>query len=413
MLKYLWRNKLILIFLLLALWLMPNVISLSEQSQTESIVTAIGIDKIDNEYEVSLQYIVPSAAGGPEGLKVTTQKGKTVGETIEKIKLQLGKLSGFAHCRFLAFNDKAGEDNIIEMLDFLLRRKTNTNNIILINTPDSSKELLSLSSQLNSDLYSYLNNNGFSNEFGEFYNLKTIGDFYDSYFSSVKCISINRVKIKDKIGQEGSGKQEQSQESSSSANSGEAPQNSTSSQGKKEFENKGELIIIKNAKKLLTLNEKQSDDLSWFNPEIKQDQFSIENYSEGHLKNSTILFNVSNKLYNTKVYFLNNTPTMEVNLKLYVRVGEVVSKNLKQSDYEGLQKNYSTKLKRAMNENVLSSLKSAEEHFKQNSYDVISCYDTFFKFENKKLKEFLKNSSSQDFIKNVNFVYNIEFVQGH
>ena len=255
--------------------------------------------------------------------------------------------------------------------------------------------------------------NGFSNEFGEFYNLKTIGDFYDSHFSSVKCISINRVKIKDTSSQESSGKQEQSQESSSSANSGEAPQNSTSSQAKKEFENKGELIIIKNAKKLLTLNEKQSDDLSWFNPEIKQDQFSIENYSEGHLKNSTILFNVSNKLYNTKVYFLNNTPTMEVNLKLYVRVGEVVSKNLKQSDYEGLQKNYSTKLKRAMNENLLSSLKSAEEHFKQNSYDVISCYDTFFKFENKKLKEFLKNSSSQDFIKNVNFVYNIEFVQGH
>lgn len=413
MLKYLWKNKLILIFLLLAIWLIPNVIGLSEQSQTESIITAVGIDKIDNEYEVSLQYIVPSAAGGPEGLKLTTQKGKTVGETIEKIKLQLGKLSGFAHCRFLAFNDKAGEENITEMLDFLLRRKTNTNNIILINTPDSSKELLSLSSQLNSDLYSYLNNNGFSTEFGEFYNLKTIGDFYDSYFSPVKCISINRVKIKEENSQDSSGEQEQSKESSSSANAGGEAQSSTSSQSKKEFENKGELIIIKNAKKLLTLNEEQSDNLSWFNPEIKQDQFSIENYSEGHLENSSILFNVSNKLYSTNVYFLNNTPTMEVNLKLYVRVGEVVSKNLKQSDYEGLQRNYSSKLKKAMNEKLLSSLKQAEEHFKQNEYDVISCFDTFFKFKNKELKNYLKSTSVQEFIKNVKFVYNIEFVQGH
>ena len=40
--------------LLLGLWLVPNVIGLSEQSRTESIVTAIGIDKNNEDYEVSV-----------------------------------------------------------------------------------------------------------------------------------------------------------------------------------------------------------------------------------------------------------------------------------------------------------------------------------------------------------------------
>ena len=412
MLKYIWKNKILLILLILGLWLVPQVIGLSEQSQTESIVTAIGIDKNNEEYEVSLQYIVPSASGGAEGLKINTQKGKTVGEAIEKIKLQLGKLSGFAHCRFLVFSDSACEENFTELLDFLLRRKTNTNNIVLVNTPDSSKELLSISSKLDSDLYSFLDNNSSENEFGDFHNLKTIGDYYNVYFSPVKCLVVNRVNLKS------SSSSEQTSTESSGSSSGSEEKQSSSQSGngnKKEFENKGEQIILKDNKKLVALSEKESDDLLWFNPEIKRDQFIIKNYSENNLKDVSILFNVLNKKLYKKVYFKNGKPCFDLNIKLYIRTGEIAGDNVVQQDYEVLQRKLSDKLKKAMTEVVLNSLKNAEINFKTNNYDVIECYSSFYKFKNKELNKFLQSNpqAKENFIKEVEFNYNTEFIQGH
>ena len=407
MLKYIWKNKIMLIIILLAFWLVPQTIGLSEQSQTESIVTAIGIDKQQDEYEVSLQYIIPNSSNGPEGLKIVTEKGESVGNAIEKIKLQLGKLSGFAHCKFLAFNDKACEENFTSLLDFLIRRKTNTNNIILINTPDSAKDLLSMSSKLDSDLYSFLNNNGSDNELEDFHDLRTVGDYYGAYFSPVKCIVINSVSIKDSSS--ASGSESGSGDSSSVSQSAGA---SSTSESKKELENKGKLLIIKDAKKLITLNEEESDNLILFNPKIKRDNFTVKNFSEGHLKNSNILFNVLNKIYTTKAYFKKGKPYYKINLKLYVRTGEVISQNLSQKDYAVLQEDFSPKLVNAMREEVLKSLKLAEENFKKNNYDVINCYNDFYKTKNKELKEYLKTLENEnEFIKNVNFEYDIQFVQ--
>ena len=414
MLRYVWKNKIALILLLLSFWLLPSVISLSEQSKTESIVTAIGIDKNNEEYEVSLQYIVPSPSGSSEELKIISQKANTVGSAIEKIKLKLGKLSGFAHCRFLAFNDEAGKQNFTEILDFLVRRKTNTNNIILINTPESAKDLLSMSNKLDSDLYSFLNNNGFSSEFGDFYDLKTIGDYYGSYFSPVKCMFVNSVGLK-------SANKDSSSKTSSSSGSSEAGEgvNASSSESQtkqedKEFENKGELLIIKNEKSLLTLTEEESNNLSWFNANIKRDTFSVENYSEGHLNNASILFNVFNKIYKAKSYFKEGKPYFQIDLKLYVRTGEVVAQDLKQQDYEVLQRKYSKKLLESMKNTIISSMQKAEKHFKDNTYDVIDCYNSFYKInssEFKKINNTLQDKS--DFIKQVNFVYNIDFVQAY
>ena len=407
MIKYIWKNKILLILLLLGLWLVPNVIGLPEQSRTESIVTAIGIDKNNDEYEVSLQYIVPSTSGGSEGLKTTSQKGKSVGEAIEHIKLEHGKLSGFAHCRFLAFNDGACEENFVEVLDYLLRRKTNTNNIILINTPQSAKDLLSVSNNLDSDLYSFLNSTGFSNELRDFHNLKTIGDYYESYFSPIPCMAINSVDVKKE-----SNSEQSSQESSSQGQSSGGESGSSKEQEKKSFENKGKQIIIKNNKKLISLTEEESDNLLWFNKKITRDHFIVNNFSEGSLESANILFNVNNKLLSFLPSFKDNKPHLKINLKLYVRTGEISSANLKEQDYQVLQKKYSPKLQKAMKDEVIGNMKKAENHFKENNYDAINCYDIFYKFKNKELKEFLKTHDKDNFIQNVIFDYSLEIIQG-
>jgi len=259
-------------------------------------------------------------------------------------------------------------------------------------------------------LYSFLNNNYSNNELEDFHDLKTVGDYYGSYFSPVKCIFINSVSIKDNSSSS-SGNESGSSESTSGSQSSSSNSNS---QEPKELENKGKLLIIKNAKKLLTLNEEESDNLNLFNPKVKRDNFTVKNYSEGHLKNADILFNVLNKLYSTQAYFKDGKPYYKINLKLYVRTGEVISQNLTQKDYAVLQEDFSPKLISKMQEEVLRNLKSAENNFKENNYDVIDCYAWFLKTRNKELKAYLKTlKNPEEFIKNVNFEYNIQFVQSY
>ena len=114
--------------LFLFFWLVPTTISVPQQSRTETIVIAAGIDKKENDYEVSLQYIIPHSSTSSESLDMITEKGNSVDEAIQKINKELGKISGFAHCRVIVFNDYAAENGITDFLDCLIRKKTNTNN---------------------------------------------------------------------------------------------------------------------------------------------------------------------------------------------------------------------------------------------------------------------------------------------
>ena len=140
--KYLWHNKILLVILLLFIVMFPVTISLPQQSRSENIVTAIGIDKNGEEYEVSLQYLIPYAGSSENALKCASMKGKSVGEAIEKFNLDFGKVSGFAHCRVIVFNNEASDEGLNGALDYLQRIKTNTNNIFLVSTPISYSTFL-------------------------------------------------------------------------------------------------------------------------------------------------------------------------------------------------------------------------------------------------------------------------------
>jgi len=438
MFKYLWKNKLALIIILLALWLVPSTIGVPEQNRTETIITAVGIDKLDTEYEVSVQYIVPHGTESPASLQIASQKGESVGMAIEKLNLQIGKLSGFAHCKFLVFNDEAGKEDLTKIFDYFLRQKTNTNNISLINTKDSAKDLLNISNNLNSDLYSFLNNNGYSNELKDYQDVKTLGDFYMTYFSPIKCMLVNIIDVEEESsssdsqqGQSGSGGGESDTKASGSSNSSggssakqgksesgkEDSSKSASSQsqsggGQKSIANNATMLVLKDSKSLLKLDEQTSNGMSWFNPNIKKKNFKVKNYSDKDIKDADFIIDLHNKISLSDVYFKDGKPYYKLKLILFVRTSQITSQNLKQADYEILQRRFSEDFKNAMRESVLSEIKLAEQNFKQNKYDVIDCFNKFYKFKTSELKQFLKTiENDEDFISNVNFEYEINFVQ--
>ncbi len=415
MLKYLWRNKLLILLLLLIIAMCPTTISLPEQGRTESIITAVGVDKKDDEYEITVQYIVPQASGGQENLKVSSGKGKSVGEVFEKLNLEIGKTFGFAHCRFLAFNDEAGKENLTKILDYLLRRKTNTNNIVLISTKESAKDLLSTATGIDSDLYTFLSNSGNSSELKAYNDLTTIGDFYKTYLGPVNCMCVYIVDTKEppSSSSEG-GSSGGSGGSSGGSSSGSESGGSSSSSGgaQKEIVNEERMMILKDSKILIALSEEESNNLVWFNGDIERIQFEVKGFKDERAGNVDTMIDIFKRRVKKKVYFENGVPHFKLITQNYVRASQLIAENLTKEDYEVSQNRFDDDFTKYVKDYAIQKVKKAEEHFKEYNYDVINCYELFYKFKTKELKEYLKTHSKEDFIKDVVFEYDFEFIQG-
>ena len=417
MLKRLWKNKILLILLLLLLWLVPVTISVPEQSSTECIITAIAVDKVQDEYEVTLQYIKPAEATATESLTTVTGKDKSVHRAIEKLNAQIGKFSGIAHCRAIVFSEESCQNGLSEILDNFIRQKTNSNNMLLICSTKKAKDVLTTAKNLDGDLYSFLNNSAFSNELKDYEDLVTVGDFYETFFGPNNAIKLRVIDTK-KQEEEGSSNSggnigASSTSSGDSGSSGSSGGTGGNTSLQSELLNEGKSIILKHSKPLVVLSPEESENLNWFNNGIKKTSFIIENFSDENFKNANFLFDVYNKKLQTNVYFKDGKPHYDLKVKLYIRTSEITKENLTQQDYEAQQQKFSNKLFDTIKQTIEQKLKLAESNFKQNKYDVIKCEEAFYKFKNSEYKKYKQTlSHDKEFIEDVIFNYSIEVAKG-
>ncbi|WP_410769049.1 Ger(x)C family spore germination protein [Fontibacillus sp. BL9] len=91
-----------------------------------AIVLALGIDRAGDEYEVSLQYIDPSAVSrnkisNRSPSAVFSQKANTLFEALRKTTTKASRRMYEAHLRFIVFNEEIAKEGILPCLDFLFR----------------------------------------------------------------------------------------------------------------------------------------------------------------------------------------------------------------------------------------------------------------------------------------------------
>lgn len=100
----------------------------SRQLNELAIATAIGIDKLGDQYLVSVQLIVPSAIsnvkGSATGTAVTTIRstGDTIFEAIRRMTKDTPRRVYMSHLRIIIFSEElAREDGLLDTLDFFSR----------------------------------------------------------------------------------------------------------------------------------------------------------------------------------------------------------------------------------------------------------------------------------------------------
>jgi len=397
MIKKIVIYKFFILFLALAVVFLPTVLGGDSNSKYEAIITAVGIDKTGGEYEVSLQYLIPTTGGqSKERLDIISETGPDISTIAGKLNLKLGKFIGLTHCKAIIVSGAVAEEDLTRVYDYAVRFRINTNNITLIYTPDSSKDFLTAASDLQNNVYYSMSAQG---NFALSYmqgSKSFLSEFYKNYMSPWRTSTLPLIEIVE----EGAG---ESSDTGSAGGSGGGGGGGGAS-GKQGLSNSGKTVVIKNGKKLLELDERKSFCMNWFEPQSTMGIFSVKNVDGGQYNNATVGIEIVNKRTKIKAGFKNGVPVYHLNLDLSVRVADVEQDGLTQQNYDLLKENVNSTLKKA----VIAQVKSDAEEFitysKANNFDAINAYKTFYRYKNREFKKFLSSLSSPD-----NYIDNMEF----
>lgn len=145
-----------------------------------AIVTAIGIDKQDDNIDIALQIVSPNPKSEPI-VSVIESKGENLHEALKSVQTQLGKNIGLEHCAVIAFGQIPTDSNIQEDLELLYKSyKVNLNTAIIV-TKDKTKDLLSATSEVRKNLSNSIQNNLSHNKNTlSISSPSTIGQFYNN-----------------------------------------------------------------------------------------------------------------------------------------------------------------------------------------------------------------------------------------
>lgn len=121
-----------------------------------AIAVAVGIDKVDDDYMVSAQVVVPSemsANGGTGGSQVTlfTMRGETVYEAFRKMTKESPRKIYPGHLRMLILGEELAQDGISEALDLFSRDyEIRPDFFVAVSKEISAAELLNVTTTIES-----------------------------------------------------------------------------------------------------------------------------------------------------------------------------------------------------------------------------------------------------------------------
>ena len=397
--KKLFKNKYFIILIALFFIFLPTAIVQDSESESDAIVTAIGVDYLQDEgdVEVSLQIIVPTPAEQfSQQLSVISTKSTSVSSAMSDLSLRLGKHISFPHCKVIAFNDALAEGGLQDDLDYIIRNKANGNNIVLLKTSDSAKELLQNISDIDHSLYFSLNNSGgFNKEYLDGRQLN-LGNFYKSYLTKDGSCIVGNVSLEkaDEVGM------------ISIPNTNQQNASQESKKPQKTVVNKGESSLYKNGKKIKDLTKEETMGFNFFNKDTKKGFIYVEGVNDDIYHNAKVGVFIEQKSTRQKVSFDNDKPVYKLSLDLYIRVAQIIEPDKTYDIYNEDRVFLSPALKAKLKEKITQTIKSAITISIENNADVLRIGREFEKYHNKQYKQYRKQNA-QNPHKNITFEYDI------
>ncbi len=395
--------------IIFCMFFLPAAVSKESQGDTEFIITAIGLDFVNNEYEVSIQVFMPNPS--PEfqqSLTVLSSKSEFISKAFNLTALRVGKKVGLAHCRAIIISDNVTE-NLSGVLDVIINSKLNSNNIIMISTPDSAKELLNNIGNIDQTLYFALREESYNKIYtsGTF---TSIGQFYTQYLSKSGCSVIPIVTLDsiEELGNEiqaSAGNETSGEESGE--NGGKASNGSQSGKIAKTLNNDGRSAVIKKGKKVFEMALEDTTAWNYFGNIAKKGYLYIKDVNDDFYKHADITIEIVGKKTKLHPYFKDGVPHYKVDIEIDFTLRELKQEDMEKKEIMSINKFLTPELEFRIQETLKNFIDNFIAKCKEHDADAVKSENEFYKYQTKEYKKYINTEKGKNFFKNIVFEVNV------
>ena len=411
--KKLAKSKSILIFSLFIILFLPSTIYLPAESSRRLVVSAVGVDKTNNEIELSVLMVIPKSGGNiGNNYQLISKKGKTLAEALNKMGTAIGKHISFAHCELIIASTNVLEEDLAIYLDFFTRTNNLTSNADLICATNAKEVLeanISVSKEFALNLKDILTNNKKATGIENI----NVDDFFKNYLSN------NNSYIRPYITLEESNNSQTSNTSSSQTgnegsenmneSSGNQSQNQTKESQSKTLAYDGSFCILKDGVVISIINGDEALGMNMINKHVNKGLIQLKNVTDKHYKNADVTLEILDKKVSQNFQYINGIPYITYDIFLFVKLEEVFSKEFDEESLNTVFDIFGDEtLTEAVN-TINSSIANLINISKTYDVDIFNVVNQTRAHNFKEYKNYTKSKDKSSLIDNAIIVCNYEF----
>lgn len=407
-------TPMLLALVFIALFFFPSAIIAPAESVSNAVVTAIGLDKKQDEYEVTLlTFLSYPNQSYTEKYEIFTTTGGTLSEALTKAGLQLGKAVSLFHTHTAVVSESLLNEDIAPALNYLVRVASLPQSCILIGTNVDTKLFMEFVKELDAEADLNLEELTFFNSNYVYWNDTSINSFLQGYYSPTETSLISYMPLMNSTddgipidkplntdnstqqsGEQSSNMQSESSKSQSSGESG-AGQSGGQEGQKLELINDGNEIIIKRGVRVVNIDREILRGLNWFNSRTTGALLVLKDVNDENFNNAQLAYKVNEKQVRQRFDYENGVPVCTTSIRLFVNLTEVdgSKEDLRQKNEASY---ISDTVREKIEETVKKQISNSINLFVQNKTDVLEIYEQFYRAHRSETKKLLKQIGSPD-----------------
>lgn len=389
--KLILNNKILIAILLVVAIGLPTAIFKKAQGEETTIVVAVGIDKKEGKYQLSIQsanaLIKPtttssaSASQSEESkLEVIDDEGLSIADAINNIEIKTGRTLGFEHCHLIVLSDSVSAENCKTVLDFFYRKANITLGAFLLSTDQSANTLLKKTCNSENTSTSNLQKNlGFNKNNYSSANLTTIGDFFNDYYSESKTSTIAFLKSEEAMEKDSS-----------------------------KINNEGISAVFFNGKKFGVIDKNLTKGMNWVNLQKAKGKMVLTDVSdEEFFNNATVTIQFDDAKIDKTFSIKNGYLTINLDISIKAEVLEISQKDSNLHLSLGSENYLSETLKNKIKQQIQNEISAIHSYSVENKVDVCNFFNLMNAYKNSEYKNWKNSLSASQFFEKMQITSNI------
>ena len=388
------KEPIILAIIIILLFFMPMNLASPSESTRNAIITAIGVDKTEQDYEISLLTFIPTPGKEyVENYGLISTKAENLSGALSNSSLQIGKQVKLFHTEMVILGEGIFSEDISSVLEFFAKEKSLSKSAMLIGTNSSAKKVLEFLQKNDSNPSEKLSQLMLFNSSYVFYKETTLETFFSGYYSPIKSSFLAYLTFSESNG-----------EDSIILNStGEKSSSEEEKQGS--LKNNGDMLLLREGEKVDILSRQVAQGINLLKGEDFKSNVTINNSSD-----IEEVYKIRKKSSVKSVRFENSVPVYTINLEIIASKLETV--NGENNLDENLQlSNIDAETCTKIESEIKKQVGFAVGKLRENRTDIANIYREFYQKRRSDFKRFLQTLDNQeDFLNYVIFEMNVKVV---